>query len=101
MPFTSFDDNAAWTEMVLAAADLLVWCQQLLLHGEPAVAEPRTLRYRLLHIAGGLMPPCAAPASDGYDSPNSGPGPATSSPPTTASPPSPDPTLEPIRRHPG
>ncbi|MGH9271452.1 MAG: IS1380 family transposase [Ilumatobacteraceae bacterium] len=55
MPFTSFDANAAWMEMVLAAADLLVWCQQLLLHGELAVAEPRTLRYRLLHVAGRLV----------------------------------------------
>jgi hypothetical protein len=55
MPFTSFDANAAWMEMVLAAADLLVWCQQLLLDGELAVAEPRTLRYRLLHVAGRLV----------------------------------------------
>ena len=57
MPFTSFAANAAWMEMVLAAADLLVWSQQLLLDGDLAVAEPRTLRYRLLHIAGRLDPP--------------------------------------------
>ena len=31
MPFTSFAANAAWMEMVLAAADLLVWTQPLLL----------------------------------------------------------------------
>jgi len=55
MPFTSFDANAAWMEMVLAACDLLVWCQQLLLDGALAVAEPRTLRYRLLHVAGRLV----------------------------------------------
>jgi Transposase DDE domain group 1 len=55
MPFTRFDANAAWMEMVLAAADLLVWCQQLLLDGELAVAEPRTLRYRLLHVAARLL----------------------------------------------
>jgi hypothetical protein len=55
LPFTSFDANAAWMEMVLAAADLLVWCQQLLLDGDLAVAEPRTLRYRLLHVAGRLV----------------------------------------------
>lgn len=55
MPFSSFAANAAWMEMVLAAADLLVWCQQLLLHGDLAVAEPRTLRYRLLHVAGRLV----------------------------------------------
>jgi hypothetical protein len=55
MPFTSFTANAAWMEMVLAAADLLVWSQRLLLTGELAVAEPRTLRYRLLHVAGRLV----------------------------------------------
>lgn len=55
MPFSSFDANAAWMEMVLAAADLLVWCQQLLLDGDLALAEPRTLRYRLLHVAGRLV----------------------------------------------
>jgi hypothetical protein len=44
MPFTSFDANAAWMEMVLTAADLLAWAQRLLLDGELAVAEPRTLR---------------------------------------------------------
>ena len=55
MPFTSFAANAAWMEMVLCAAYLLVWCQQLLLDGELAVAEPRTLRYRLLHVAGRLV----------------------------------------------
>lgn len=55
MPFTSFTANAAWMEMVLTAADLLVWCQQLLLTGDLTVAEPRTLRYRLLHAAGRLV----------------------------------------------
>jgi hypothetical protein len=55
MPFTSFTANAAWMEMVLCACDLLVWCQHLLLDGELAVAEPRTLRYRLLHVAGRLV----------------------------------------------
>ena len=55
MPFTSFAANAAWMEMVLTAADLLAWTQTLLLTGELAVAEPRTLRYRILHIAGRLI----------------------------------------------
>jgi hypothetical protein len=55
MPFTSFAANAAWMEMVLTAADLLAWTQTLLLDGELAVAEPRTLRYRILHIAGRLI----------------------------------------------
>ena len=55
MPFTSFAANAAWMEMVLCAADLLAWAQTLLFTGELAVAEPRTLRYRILHIAGRLI----------------------------------------------
>jgi len=55
MPFTSFEANAAWMELTLAAADLLAWCQVLCLDGELARAEPRTLRYRLLHAAGRLV----------------------------------------------
>ena len=42
-------------EMVLIAGDLLAWSQQLLFTGELAVAEPRTLRYRILHIAARLI----------------------------------------------
>ena len=52
MPFTAFAANAAWMEMALTAADLLAWTQTLLFTGELADAEPRTLRYRILHIAG-------------------------------------------------
>jgi hypothetical protein len=55
MPFTSFAANAAWMEMVLCAADLLAWTQTLLFTGDLAVAEPRTFRYRILHIAGRLI----------------------------------------------
>lgn len=55
MPFTSFTANAAWMEMVLAAADLLAWTQTLLFTGDLRVAEPRTFRYRILHIAGRLI----------------------------------------------
>jgi hypothetical protein len=55
LPFTSFAANAAWMEMVLCAADLLAWTQTLLFTGELRVAEPRTFRYRILHIAGRLI----------------------------------------------
>jgi hypothetical protein len=51
MPFISFAANRAWKEMTLAAADLIAWLQTLCLDGELARAEPRTLRYRLLHVA--------------------------------------------------
>jgi hypothetical protein len=55
MPFASFAANTAWMELVLAAADLLAWCQSICLDGDLARAEPRTLRYRLLHTAGRLV----------------------------------------------
>jgi len=55
MPFARFAANAAWLELVLCGADLLAWCQRCCLDGELARAEPRTLRYRLLHIAGRLV----------------------------------------------
>jgi hypothetical protein len=37
------------------AQDLTVWAQALLLDGALAVAEPKTLRYRLLHTAGRIV----------------------------------------------
>ncbi len=43
--------NAAWLEAVLTAADLLAWTQTMLLDGDLARAEPKKLRYRLLHTA--------------------------------------------------
>jgi len=45
--------NAVWLELALIAADLLALTQSMLLLDEPelARAEPKTLRYRLLHIA--------------------------------------------------
>jgi hypothetical protein len=46
--------NAAWLEVSLAAIDLLAWTRTLLLHGELADAEPKKLRYRLLHAAARL-----------------------------------------------
>jgi hypothetical protein len=55
MPFANFDANAAWMEMTLAAADLLVWTQRICFTGELARCEPRTLRYRILHIAARII----------------------------------------------
>ncbi len=43
--------NAAWLELSLVAADLLAFTQTMLLDGELARAEPKKLRYRLLHTA--------------------------------------------------
>jgi hypothetical protein len=51
LPFDLWRRNAVWLELVLTAQDLTAWAQTLLLDGELALAEPKTLRYRLLHIA--------------------------------------------------
>jgi hypothetical protein len=51
LPFDRWRRNAVWLELVLAAQDLCCWAQALLLDGELAVAEPKTLRYRLWHVA--------------------------------------------------
>jgi Transposase DDE domain group 1 len=51
LPFDLLRRNQVWLELVLAAHDLLCWAQALLLEGDLKVAEPKTLRYRLLHVA--------------------------------------------------
>jgi hypothetical protein len=55
MPFKKFAANAAWLELVLAGADLLAWVKLVCLDGDLAKAEPKTLRYRLLHTAGRII----------------------------------------------
>ena len=54
MPFRDFEHNQVWLAIVRIAHDLLCWTQRLLLTGALARAEPKRLRYRLLHIAGRL-----------------------------------------------
>jgi Transposase DDE domain group 1 len=51
LPFDRWRRNAVWLELVLCAQDLCCWTQALLLAGPLARAEPKTLRYRLLHVA--------------------------------------------------
>jgi hypothetical protein len=51
LPFDLWRRNSVWLELVLAACDLTSWAQALLLDGELARAEPKTLRYRLWHTA--------------------------------------------------
>ena len=53
-PFKEFQLNEVWLEIVMLAHDLIVWTQALLFDGELAKAEPKRLRYRLLHVAGRL-----------------------------------------------
>jgi hypothetical protein len=52
LPSGSFAINAAWLTLVLMAGDLLVWVKGLCLENELARAEPKRLRYTLLHTAG-------------------------------------------------
>jgi len=54
-PSTSFDINQAWVAAVAIAIDLLCWTRLLLLDGPLADAEPKTLRYRLLHTAARII----------------------------------------------
>lgn len=50
-PSRHFATNTVWLELALTAIDLLAWTKTLLLQGELATAEPKKLRYRLLHVA--------------------------------------------------
>jgi hypothetical protein len=53
LPCHSFWANAAWLEIVLAAADLVTWTRLIgfSTHPELARAEISTFRYRVLHVA--------------------------------------------------
>jgi hypothetical protein len=54
LPFRAFAMNEVWVEIVMLAHDLIVWTQALCLDGDLAKAEPKRVRYRLLHIAARL-----------------------------------------------
>jgi hypothetical protein len=56
-PSRTFAINAAWLTTVMLAVDLLSWAQTILLHDHPTLdrVEPKTLRYRLLHVAARLV----------------------------------------------
>ncbi|MEU1173362.1 transposase [Streptomyces microflavus] len=53
-PSRDFGVITVWLELSLTAVDLLAWARVLLLDGELAAAEPKKLRYRLLHVAARL-----------------------------------------------
>lgn len=52
LPFQALKPNQAWFELALLAQDLLAWLRLLVLDGELALAKPKRLRHRLLHVAG-------------------------------------------------
>jgi CubicO group peptidase (beta-lactamase class C family) len=77
--------NAVWLELALTACDLIAWAQTILLHGELAKCEPKTLR------TGCCTSPPASPAANGEcpcASPNTGHGGTNWPQPSPASPPS-------------
>ena len=55
LPSNSFALNQAWCVAATIACDLLCWLRLLCLDGPLAEAEPKTLRYRLLHTAARLV----------------------------------------------
>ena len=55
MPFAAFEHNQAWLEISLLAQALLRWGALLCLTGELALAEPKRVRQRLLHVAGKIV----------------------------------------------
>jgi Transposase DDE domain group 1 len=54
-PSREFGINQTWLQLALTAADLIAWTQTTLLTGDLAKVEPKTLRYRLLHVAARLV----------------------------------------------
>ena len=55
LPFAAFEHNQVWLELSLIAQELLAWTRLLCLDGELALAEPKRLRQRLLHVAGKVV----------------------------------------------
>ena len=53
LPCHDFQSNAAWLEIVPAAADLIAWAQLIAFSGTPELArcEIDAFRYRVLHVA--------------------------------------------------
>jgi Transposase DDE domain group 1 len=52
LPHHAFEHNQTWLEISLIAQELLCWMRLLCLDGHLALAEPKKLRHRLLHVAG-------------------------------------------------
>ena len=50
LPFHDFQGNEAWLELILVAQDLIAAFQRICLRGDAREWDPKTLRYRLLHV---------------------------------------------------
>jgi len=55
LPSSAIEINRAWCLAAGIACDLLCWLRLLCLDGPLARAEPKTLRYRLLHTAARII----------------------------------------------
>ncbi len=57
LPSREFTINTIWVQLVAIAADLTCWLQLLALHDTPALAraEPKLLRFRILHVPAQLV----------------------------------------------
>ena len=55
LPFDSFVRNEAWVATSLIAGALLAWSQMVCFNGALAKSEPKTMRYRVLHVAALLV----------------------------------------------
>ena len=55
LPSRNYQVNTAWCQAASIACDLLAWLRLLALDGDLATAEPKTLRYKILHAAGRIV----------------------------------------------
>ena len=50
LPSREYAINQVWVQLAAVAADLIAWLQMLALDGDLAKAEPKLLRFRILHV---------------------------------------------------
>ncbi len=55
LPSREYAINQAWVQIVAVAADLIAWLRLLALDGDLAKVEPKTLRFRMLHVPARLV----------------------------------------------
>ena len=56
LPSADVVNNQIWCQLVTAAVNLLAWAKRLTLTGPLRRATPKTIRYRLLHVAARVRP---------------------------------------------
>jgi hypothetical protein len=56
LPFDCVVNNETWMQLCFAAHDLLTWARHISLTGPLRRATPKTIRHRLLHVAGRTTP---------------------------------------------